>query len=529
MFLSQIKNLLFSLFIAGIVSVFSFPSASLAAKPIRMIIDHDGAFEDFYALLVLSLASTQDSPPINLIGVTTSPVGESYCKDSNGYPDRKQALLGNFSPEEGTIDGITQKVLSLAKYNKAKIYSGCDEQTAVIAVPNEADEFGNPVPGSGRTRVRVQLPFGGRQALEPCLFHKEFVSSERDIICWNELNKTFRDEALKYILPSAQETLNKFQLPELDLIEPKKKASEFLANSICEAYRNDDPLTIVSVGPATNLARAYVKIEKNPQKYGCPNKMKLSDLSSVISTRFMGGAWDKNKSDNFDANGNYRLNEAFPVWTVGNVYFQDGEHVFGAHHLPFPGTNFQDIQTGEHKKAFNSLNNAEVNFWLDAPAMDKILNSGIPVSIVPLNATDFAKLEGFGDRIKNNPSSCATPPAQFIQKLQFANNPAPGVFVFDTLFLWDTLTATSVWNNFVNFENFSDLEITTLTNGDPNTVTGQLSAKELFRRDIGNLFRLGRVKNPVIMGLSVNPADGDPDFKTTIQNLVFDLVCTSSK
>lgn len=162
----------------------------------------------------------------------------------------------------------------------------------------------------------------------------------------------------------------------------------------------------------------------------------------------MGGVWDENKSDNFDTDGNYRLNEPFPVWTGGNIYFQDGAHVFGMHHLPFPGTNFQDIQTGEHKKAFNSLNNAEVNFWLDAPAVDKVLNSGIPTYIVPLNATNFARLQGFGDRIKDNPAKCATAPAQFIKNLQF-----------------------------VNFQDFRELEITTLTNGDPNTVTGKLPAE----------------------------------------------------
>lgn len=195
------------------------------------------------------------------------------------------------------------------------------------------------------------------------------------------------------------------------------------------------------------------------------------------------------------------------------------------HHLPFLGTNFADIQTGEHKQAFNSLNNAEVNFWLDAPAMDKIFNSGIPAYVVPLNATDFARLQGFADRIQDNPAKCNTAPAQFIKNVQFANNPAPGVFVFDTLFFWDTLTVTSLWNNFVNFEDLRDLEITTLTNGDPNTVTGQLSAKELFRRDIGNLFALRRVDNPVKVGLSVKPANSDPDFKTTIQDFVFDTVC----
>ena len=66
MFLSQVKNIFSSLFLTAIASVFFLPTAS-AAEPIRVILDLDGAFEDFYALLVLSLASGQDSPPINLI------------------------------------------------------------------------------------------------------------------------------------------------------------------------------------------------------------------------------------------------------------------------------------------------------------------------------------------------------------------------------------------------------------------------------------------------------------------------------
>lgn len=529
MFSLNLRNLFSNLSLTAIAAVFCFPAASLASEPIRVIFDHDGAFEDYYAILTLALASQLDSPPVKLIGITTMAHGESYCPGSNGYPDLKQDLLGNFSPEEGSIDGITQKVLSLAQYEGAKIYSGCDESTATIAVPNQADDFGNLVPGAGRTRVRVQLPFAGKPALEPCLFHREFVFSQPDIVCWNEFNRAFRDETLRYVLPKAEDALNEFNLSELDLIDPKNKAASFLAASMCEAYKKHNPLTIVTVGPATNLARAYANIERSPRKYGCPRKIKLSDLSSVISTRHMGGVLDENKADNFDENGNYRLNEPFPVWSAGNVYFQDGEHVFGVHHLPFPGTNFQDIQTGEHKQAFNSLNNAEVNFWIDAPAVDKILNSGIPATIVPLNATDFARLQGFGDRIRDNSAQCATAPAQFIKNLQFANEPAPGVFVFDTLFFWDTLTVASLWNDFVNFEDARDLEITTLTNGDPRTITGQLPANELFRRDIGNLFALERVNNDVKLGLSVNPAADDPDFKTTIQNFVFGLVCNAPK
>jgi inosine-uridine nucleoside N-ribohydrolase len=523
----KLKHLFSSLALTGLASAVCLPTAALAADPIRVILDHDGGFEDYYAVLVVALASQGKAPPVKLIGVTTAPNGESYCNGSNGYPDLKQALLGTFSAAEGTIDGITQKILSVAQYSKAKIYSGCDVRATTLSVPNETDESGQPLAGTGYTPVRVQLPLAGKPALEPCLFHKEFVFSERDIVCWNEFNRPFRDETLKYVLPKAQEALNTFKLPELKLIRPQKKAPDFIAESICDAYRHQKPLTILSVGPVTNLARAYIKIEREPKAYGCPRKIKLADLKSVISTRFMGGAWDTNKADNFDANGNYRLNEPFPTWTAGNIYFQAGEHIFGMHHLPFPGTNFQEIQTGEQKKAFNSLNNAEFNFWIDAPAMAKALNSGIPVSIVPLNATDSARLQGFADRLKNNPSQCTTAPAQFIQKLQFANNPAPGVFVFDTLFLWDTLAATSLWNDFANFENFQDLEITTLTNGDPTTVTGQLSASELFRRDIGSLFRRGKVNNPVKLALSTKPASGDPDFKTTIQNYVFGLVCTA--
>ncbi|MBD2771390.1 hypothetical protein [Iningainema tapete] len=51
MFLSQIKNLFSSLLITATASVFFLATAS-ATKPIRVILDHDGAFEDFYALLV---------------------------------------------------------------------------------------------------------------------------------------------------------------------------------------------------------------------------------------------------------------------------------------------------------------------------------------------------------------------------------------------------------------------------------------------------------------------------------------------
>ena len=520
----NLKSIVASLLFTTIAATLALPAS---AKPLKVIFDTDGAFEDFYALLVLALSSQQSHAPVKLIGVTTMAHGEAYCNNSNGYPELKQELLGAFTPEEGSIDGLAQKVLSIAQYNQAKIYTGCDEKTAMIDVPEQSDDFGNPLPNTKFDPFKVQLPYAGRKALEPCLIHQEFVFSKPDVVCWNEFNRPFRDETLRYVLPNAQAALTEFGLPELDLIEPKQKASTFIAQSMCAAYTQREPLAIVTVGPVTNLARAYDKVESNPKKYGCPSKTKLKDLKRVISTRHMGGAWDENKADNFDANGNYRLNEPFPTWTAGNIYFQDGSHTFSMHHLPFPGTDFEAIQTGQHKQAFNSLNNAEFNFWVDAPAVDRVLNSGIPANVVPLNATDFARLTGFADRIQNAPTQCATAPAQFIKKVQLANQPVAGVFAFDGLFFWDTLTVASLWNDFVAFDDFKDLEITTLTKGDPATVTGQLPAAELFRRDIGNLFRLGRVQNPVKLARTVKPAAGDPDFKTTIQNFVFKTVCTA--
>ena len=490
----NVRDSICNLLVTAATAAFCLPTATLAAtKPVRVILDTDGAFESSYAALVLALASSQPSPPVKLVGVTTAPTGEGYCNNSNGYPDLKQDLLGSFSAEEGDINGIIQKILSIAQYNKAKIYSGCDDTIAVISVPSEADDYGKPLPGATFTRFRFQLPLGGKKAFEPCLFHQEFTFSRHDIVCWNEFNRPFRDETIKYVLPTAQNTLNTYSLPELRLINRKKKAADFLADSMCAAYVKNDPLTILSVGPTTNLGRAYTKIEQNPDQHGCPGKLKLSDLRHIISTRFIGGTWDTNKADNFDANGNYRLNEPYPTWTVGNIYFQGGSHVFGDQHLPYPGTEYESIQTGQHKKAFNSLNNAEANFWTDAVAVNKILNSGIPAYIVPLNATNEAKLIGFADRLQSNPH-CTTAPAQFMKALQLSNQPSPGVYVYDTLFLWDTLAATSIWKDYVNFEDFSDLEITTLTNGDPTTVTGQIPAAELFRRDIGNLFRRGRLQ-----------------------------------
>ncbi len=259
--LFNMRNTVSKMLVVAAIAAFCLPTASLAAKPkpVRVILDHDGAFEASYAILVLALASSQPEPPVKLVAVTTSATGEAYCNNSNGYPDLKRDLLGNFSPEEGDVNGLTQKILSIAQYNKAKIYSGCDESIAVISVPSEADDYGKPLPSATFTSFRFQLPYGGKKAFEPCLFHQEFKFSQNDVVCWNEFNRPFRDETFKYVLPTAQNTLNTYKLRELSLIDRKKKASDFLADSMCAAYVKDEQLTVVSVGPATNLARAYKK------------------------------------------------------------------------------------------------------------------------------------------------------------------------------------------------------------------------------------------------------------------------------
>ena len=123
---STLKALLASLMLSGVASI-ACSSSAFAAKPVRIILDHDGAFEANYAILTLAVASQLPSPPVKLIAVTTSATGEAYCNNSNGYPTLKREdpdLLGSFSNEEGTVDGLTQKILSIAQYKKAKIYSG---------------------------------------------------------------------------------------------------------------------------------------------------------------------------------------------------------------------------------------------------------------------------------------------------------------------------------------------------------------------------------------------------------------------
>lgn len=48
-------------------------SGTISAAPTKLILDHDGAFEDYYAIISAALASKQPNASIKLIAVTTNP------------------------------------------------------------------------------------------------------------------------------------------------------------------------------------------------------------------------------------------------------------------------------------------------------------------------------------------------------------------------------------------------------------------------------------------------------------------------
>lgn len=142
----------------------------------RVVLDHDGAFEDFYA----ALESQRNHPSIRLIAVTLSPVGEAYCPGSNGFPDQKEESIGD----------LTEKVLSIAGY-AAPIYSGCGESRGTVTVDEIMEDTFSP---TGKTlEFQVELPLGGQMALEPCRHHVEvpfFPAPE--LQCYYEFPKRFR-------------------------------------------------------------------------------------------------------------------------------------------------------------------------------------------------------------------------------------------------------------------------------------------------------------------------------------------------
>ncbi len=490
-------------------AVFAKEESGNPSRPKRIILDHDGAFEDFYAITAGALESQRKHPSIRLIAVTLNPVGEAYCPGSNGFPDQKEESIGD----------LTEKVLSIAGY-PAPIYSGCGELRGTVTV----DEIMEDTSPTGKTlEFQVDLPLGGQRALEPCRHHVEvpfFPAPE--LQCYYEFPKRFRNETRLFVFPTAGNTLLSNALPQLNL-QQEKKASDFLAEQMCAA-KPSRPLTVVTTGAMTNLARAYQKIKINPHRYGCQD---LSQLKDSVETVHMGGAWDEFPANNFaivpfpDVVGpeDYFLNELQPTWTVGNIYYDHvaNFHVFSSPHVPRGATDVPSRFL--NRDVFNALNNAEFNFFTDSFAVEEVINSGVPARFVALNATNNVRLRGFADRLRealaaNTCSNKAS--AEFIRDLQDSN-----AIAFENLFFWDTLATTATWNEFVNFQPFSNLKVTTLDSG--QDLAG---GPNVWPRDAGKLFQEEGGSSSVKIGLGVLRQDpSKASFTEEFQDFLFELVC----
>ena len=160
---------------------------------------------------------------------------------------------------------------------------------------------------------------------------------------------------------------------------------------MCDASRQN-PLTVLTVGPLTNLARAYQKIEQNPKMYGCRD---ISQLKCSVRTVHMGGVWDAFPANNFEivplpgvvGTEHYLLNEIRATWTVGNIYYENAlnAHVFGSPHVPIGAPDVPSLFL--NRDVFDALNNAEFNFFVDSYAVEKVMKSGVPARFVALNAS----------------------------------------------------------------------------------------------------------------------------------------------
>ncbi len=518
------------------------PISSIAAKPAppaKVILDHDGAFEDYYNIMVAALLSQQKNPKIQLVAVTTNPVGESYCTGTNRYPK------GTFNPDSNdvevvdfdrSIDGLTQKTLSIAKYN-VPIYSGCGESTANLSVDS--------------INFKVELPLGGLADLGTCVQHKELVFAPTELQCYYEFPKRFRDESLLFVNPVADAVIadKANKIKSLSLMNKSMNASDFIAKSMCHS-NTDNPLIVFTGGPMTNLGRALQKIDANPGKYGCKQ---MEDLAAGVTIYHMAGALDTNPGDNLNIDGTYKLRGTtiidangavitqndIPVETFGNIYWDpiSGFDVFAGHHDVYGAFN----STNQHRatpvangdgtftvdnnhNVFNALNNAEYNVFIDSYSTDVSLKSGIKSNYVGVNATQYVPLDGFRTTLGNAIASgaCTTPAAKFVYGVQSANTPDGNFFGYDTLYLWDTLALTSIFNNFVDYQD-KTISVTTRTSGENHTNPFPNDNAAIWPRDAGKIYEDPNGSEAKV-GMGVI---GDPSaFKQTFQDYIYDVLCS---
>jgi inosine-uridine nucleoside N-ribohydrolase len=549
----KIASILCAICAVGFLTTPLISNAAPPSKPTNLILDHDGAFEDYYNILVAALLSEEKNPKIKLIGVTTNAVGESYCAGSNRYPKNYpvDGDVKNVSIDR-SIDGLTEKVLSIAKY-PIPIYSGCDESTATKTVDN--------------IKFKLQLPLRGIDELGACLQHQELVFAPTELQCYYEFPKRFRDESLLFVDPVANSVITNNKISKLNLINKSINASDYLAKQMCGATPNK-PLIVFTGGPMTNLARALEKINKNPSSFGCSKNPldRKAQLAAAVATYHMAGGLDTNPNDNSDVNGIYKLrgstlidangqviltdpNDSFsaplqqdiPIETEGNVYWASGFHVFAGHHDPygtFATTNQHraaSVPNGDgtftvdnNLNAFNALNNAEYNMFVDSSAADVSIKSGIPNFLVGINATQYVPLDGFRVKLGNaiEAQTCKTPAAQFVFGVQSINTSDGSFFGYDTLFFWDELALTSISelnNNFVHFES-KNIGMTTRTSGENHQALNPANNNAaIWPRDAGKMYEVagGSAAN-VGMGVNASPEV----FKETFQTYIFNILCS---
>src|SRR5262249_49419221 len=160
--------------------------------------------------------------------------------------------------DESTVVDSTTKVLALVE-SDVPVVSGCDEAVGETSVVDQ-----DPASPSHDQTIsfRVQEPLGG---IGTCRLHREFGFQPLAPQCYYELATLWRTDTRQNsplaepVLAGPLNTHNAQAKPALS-----GKASDFIAKKMCQATPNDR-LTMLAVGPSTNVARALRKIQSAPK------------------------------------------------------------------------------------------------------------------------------------------------------------------------------------------------------------------------------------------------------------------------
>lgn len=157
----------------------------------------------------------------------------------------------------------------------------------------------------------------------------------------------------------------------IQLAASQRQPATLPASDLIESILRDssEPVTIVAVGPLTNLGEL---LQDHPEAIG-----------KIANIYIMGGA----------------------VSTAGNVWLKDTKY-----------------------------SQAEWNIYIDPHAANLVFQSGVPITLVPLDVTNFVPVErSFKRRLAN---AAITPAAHLTSQLLDTLSPSAGPFFF-----WDSLAA----------------------------------------------------------------------------------------